>query len=389
LTALRDDGDMAEGPFGDIPLFREIQKILSSSEGPINLEIARQVAGAIAAQAGPEASLDASAERAFDEATHAAEAVVSGYVRLPRLEPVRTKAVGRTWWAETTLEAWRWLLEHLAHRFTGELGRFGEGADHGANPLEVGLAQVAPLLVGIQTGTLLGHLSSEVLGRYDLPIPRQDDGQLFFVASNIDKVAKDYDFNVRAFRTWLAVHSVAGHLVMTSIPWTTRYLRSLLIDVVDAIEIDTADLERRFVDLQARGIEGLQEGTAASEALPIANTERHRKALDRLRAFVAIVDGYTTHAARAVMPQLERDGGRIDEGMGRYRASSSEGRQMLATILGISLDRSLESSGTTFCAAVVRLKDLASLNRLWDAPDNLPTIDEIKDPFVWMDRVLS
>jgi uncharacterized protein (DUF2342 family) len=37
---------------------------------------------------------------------------------------------------------------------------------------------------------------------------------------------------------------------------------------------------------------------------------------------------------------------------------------------------------------VVKLRGIASLNRIWEAPDNLPTLDEIKDPFAWMERVL-
>ncbi|HZA20057.1 MAG TPA: hypothetical protein VE889_04305, partial [Actinomycetota bacterium] len=40
---------MTQEPFGDIPLFREIQRLLQAGGGgPINLEIARQVATAVA-----------------------------------------------------------------------------------------------------------------------------------------------------------------------------------------------------------------------------------------------------------------------------------------------------------------------------------------------------
>lgn len=62
---------------------------------------------------------------------------------------------------------------------------------------------------------------------------------------------------------------------------------------------------------------------------------------------------------------------------------------MLSSLLGLSIDRPLESSGATFCAAVVKLKGLGALNRVWEAPDNLPTIAEIKDPFSWIERVLE
>ena len=36
-----------------------------------------------------------------------------------------------------------------------------------------------------------------------------------------------------------------------------------------------------------------------------------------------------------------------------------------------------------------QLEGLPALNRVWEAPDNLPTYAELKDPFVWIDRVLK
>ena len=62
---------------------------------------------------------------------------------------------------------------------------------------------------------------------------------------------------------------------------------------------------------------------------------------------------------------------------------------MLSSILGVSLDRQLETSGATFCKAIVELRGLNALNRVWEAPDNLPSPEEIKDPFQWMERVLD
>jgi uncharacterized protein (DUF2342 family) len=38
---------------------------------------------------------------------------------------------------------------------------------------------------------------------------------------------------------------------------------------------------------------------------------------------------------------------------------------------------------------VVKLKGIAALNKVWDAPDNLPSLDEIRDPFAWMERVID
>jgi uncharacterized protein (DUF2342 family) len=62
---------------------------------------------------------------------------------------------------------------------------------------------------------------------------------------------------------------------------------------------------------------------------------------------------------------------------------------MLSSILGVSLDRQLETSGATFCKAIAELRGLNALNQVWSAPDNLPSIAEVKDPFAWIERVLD
>ena len=393
---------MSQQPFGDIPLFRELQKLLSSGEGPINTEIARQVGGAVAAQAGAEPPVTQETSQSFGDAVRNAEVLLSGYTRLALDEPMRVEVVNRSWWIDTTLDAWKWLLDRLAERFTEELGKMGGelggmpgmpnddpgGAGDPGNPMAAAMGQVGPLLLGLQAGQLLGGLSTDTLTRYYFPIPRDDAGQLFFVLGNIDVVARDYGFDELTFRRWLATQEASRHLVVSSVPWLQRYERSLLTDLVDSIELDVGDLERRMMDLQTKGMEALSENSP-SDALPVVQSERHSRALDRVRAFTALFEGYGAHAAEAVMPQVVEGAARIDEGMARHRSSPSEGQAALSTILGISFDRALENKGETFCAAVVKMKGLAALNRVWDAPDNLPSSEEIRDPFQWMERVLE
>ena len=397
-SVLRDYGAMSQTPFGDIPLFRELQKLLSSSEGPINTEVARQVGGAVAAQSGAEPPITGEISQSFGDAVHRAEVLLSGYTRLTLDEPMSTEVTTRAWWVNSTLESWKWLLDRLAERFTGELSKMGgemggipdgeaeEGA--GGNPMGAAMGQVGPLLLGLQAGQLLGGLSTETLTRYYYPIPRDDSGQLFFVLANIDAVAREYGFEEVSFRKWLATQEASRHLILSSVLWLQRYARSLLIELVDSIELDVGDLERRMMDLQTRGMEALQENSP-SDALPVVPNDRHSRALGRVNAFTALFEGYASHAAKAVMTEVTENAARIDEGMARHRASPSEGQAALASILGISFDRALENKGETFCAAVVKLKGLGALNRVWEAPDNLPGPEEIMDPFQWMERVLE
>jgi putative hydrolase len=375
---------MTQEPFGDIPLFREIQKLLASGSGPVNLEIARQVALAVATQGVPDPPATPEGVAAWSDAVHECEGPLSGYTRLVPPEPVRARSVGVAWWVTSTLESWRWLFDHLGRRFSGELARLGGEGE--ANPLQGALGQVGPLLMGMQVGTLIGHLAGDSLARYDLPVPRDDDGHLFFVAPAVDRIGASYDFDPATWPRWLALHEVARHLIVAGVPWVHRYLKGLLTEVVEAIEIDVAGLERRLVELQTQGVESLQEGFGPADALPVLPTERHQRALRRVRAFLSLFEGYATHAVRAVAPQLVGETARIDEAMARRDAAPSQGRELLETLLGTSVDRAMEGAGATFCAAVTRLRGPLALNRVWEAPDNLPDVSEIKDPFAWMER---
>lgn len=381
-------GGMSE-PWGDIPLFREIQRILASSKGPVNLEMATQVGTALATQEG-DAVPDPARERALSDAVRASEQVLAGYTRLPVDEPATVKTFGRAEWTKATLGAWGWLFEHVAAKLSGGLGGpedpSGEEAPLG---IAAAMGQVAPLLVGIQVGTLVGRLATDVLGRYDHPIPRDDDGRLLFVDPNVARLAADYDLDADAFLRWLALGSAARHLVLGAAPWMTRYWRSLFVEVVDAMEIDVGELQTRMMDLQSQGPAALEEGLGAGAALPLVPTDRHQRALARLRSFIAAVEGYARHATGAVAETVVGPVTQIEEGVARHRLKGNEAEAMLKTILGVSFDRDLEAAGATFCAAVVKLKGIEALNRMWTAPDNLPSYEEIKDPFAWIERVLD
>ena len=376
-------------PFGDIPLFRELQRLLSSGGGPVNFEIAKQVAGAVASRGGYETSVDRQVERSLADDVRELELVMSGYTRLSLDEPLRTEVLTVPDWVSATLDAWKWLFERTAARFSDEMAKMGGEVEGAVNPMQTALGQITPLLMGIQVGNLVGHLATEALARYDLPIPRDDEGLLFLVAPNVNKVALDYGFEPAQLQRWLATRDVARHLTLSHAPWIQKYFKAVLGEVVDATEIDIEDLERRLMELQSLGMEGLQDAEGLDDSIPVVPTERHRRALARLHAFVALVEGYANHAAQAVGRSRGVDMKKVDEAMTRHRAAPSQGTSMLSNMLGIDMDRALEAAGRTFCAAIVELKGLTTLNRVWAAADNLPSLGEIKDPFLWIERVAT
>ena len=137
------------------------------------------------------------------------------------------------------------------------------------------------------------------------------------------------------------------------------------------------------MEMQTEGVESVRPGSM----LPLVQTDQHRVAHARLRSFITVVEGYASHASAQVGAQILPTWGRIDEAMTRRSATPSEGKSALLSLLGLSVDRALVSAGRTFCAAVIDRAGIGVLNKVWDAPDNLPSEAEIRDPFAWMERV--
>jgi putative hydrolase len=325
---------MTQEPFGDIPLFREIQRLLASGGGPVNKEIARQVAGAIVASAGADPSPLPQEKQKLAEVVHQAETLFSGYTRLSADEPLRPEPVTREWWVRTTLDAWSWMFEHLAKRFSGELGRLDAEGGEAAGGMQAAMAQIAPLLMGIQVGTLVGHLGKEIVGRYDVPIPRDDDGRLFVVVSNISSLANDYGIEGGQLTRWVAMHESARGIISKRVVWVDRFFRGLLTELINSIEIDVGALEQRLIELQSGGIEAVQEGLGegglGDGGLPVVASQRHQTALHRLQAMVAIFEGYANNACKQIAREIIDDAHRVDEIMARRAISPSEGATLLA-----------------------------------------------------------
>src|SRR5438445_13202824 len=100
----------------DAPLFRELQRVMASSSGPINWELARQVGVATALEEGPDPEPTDEDRRILDEAVRVAQLQVAGFtgVELPG-DIVHVQPVRRTAWCGASATCLRSLLETPLH----------------------------------------------------------------------------------------------------------------------------------------------------------------------------------------------------------------------------------------------------------------------------------
>jgi coenzyme F420 biosynthesis associated uncharacterized protein len=377
---------------GDVPLLREIQRVLLSSTGPVNWEMARQIGIAMASWGQDDPVPTEEDRRLLADTVRAAELAVADFTGLPApTDLAEVQAFRRSQWVEANARSLRELLEPLAAKVGRAVGEAqGEmsipaEAQGSANLMEVMMRQMMPLLLGAQVGSVLGYLGQRVLGQYDLAVPRPGGG-LYFVIPNIARFEKEWSLNPVDFRAWVALHEVT-HRYEFARPWVREHFLSLVRDLVEHAELDLSALEQRLEGLDLGNPDALQDAfEGVGNFLGHASDPEQRLRIARVQAFIAAAEGYGDHVMEALGRRMLSTYAQIEEALRRYR-EDRHGDQAIERLLGLEMKREQYRLGREFCARVAELTDEATLARVWESPESLPSMPELEEPTLWLARM--
>ena len=382
----------------------QMMRMLQST-GPVNWEVAAQVARVVALEGGEERPVDPSAADQLSELAHAAQALVVAETGLGETLGGPVRALTRTEWATLHLEALRPVLEALAttlgDALTEQLAEEGPGAfgaeagpeglpGAGDDPLAAfaGLFPLlAPLLLGVQSGSMVGYLAQHALGRYDLPLPASDAPTLCFVVENLDTFEDAWSLPRADLRFYVALHEVV-HAAQRSVPWVRERLVELATEYVSSYQLDADVLEARFGDLDPMNPESLQAlAERPDELLGAMQSERQREVLGRLRVFTSVLEGYADEVLGRIGRRLIPSYDQIHEAIQRHRIERGEAERFIEGLIGLKLERDDYERGAAFCRGVVERAGNEGLNRLWSGVQMVPTPPELEAPGLWLARI--
>ena len=379
------------GPLED--LLRNLARLLTS-QGPLNWEIARQLAQWTAAEGEPEDNPDPIARVRLEELLRVADLHVGEATGLATTATgglLSVAAVTPSDWALRTLEAWRPLLERLA----SSLGQPSSPADISELPSDDPMAKllgnlpqaVAPLLLGMQAGSMVGHLAIRAMGQYDLPVPRPPSDELLFVPTTIDRFATDWSLPVNDVRLWVCLHEITHHAVLSR-PHVRARLEELLTAYAGSFEPNGSALEDRLGGFDPTDLAALQETFSNPEVLlGELETTAQRELKVPLQALLAAIAGYVDHVMDVVGRRIIGAYGPLTEALRRRRLSEDEGTRFVGRLLGIELDGRVYERGAAFVRGVLERAGDDALSRLWHSERELPTPAEINAPGLWLARI--
>lgn len=344
----------------------------------IDWKLAERVAAA-AAGSGPAAMIGS---RDLPGAGSRSREAVLSYTGLTPLDEVPDAAwVTRREWALMNLESMRGLIEPLEQRVGESLSAGRAGAS---------LTAISGRVLALQLGGLLGLASKRVLGQYEFPLlGGERPARLVFVGQNLDAAAGELGGDPGDVLEWVALHEMTHAVHFSSAPWLRDHLgglaRSLIAET--PLRVSPADLlssARRFASTDPRLI--LAELRESDPVTLLAPAES-RETIASVQAMMAAVEGYAEHVMDAAASELGPKVEELRAGLERRRESRSALARALSWLLGFEMKLRQYRDGKHFADAVVAAEGIDGLNRAWDGPAELPTLDELGDPAGWTERL--
>jgi putative hydrolase len=368
-----DPDDLA----GKVPLFAELQKLLSGSGGPVNWDLARQLA----------ISALASEHRRVTEAdsTAAADALRLGDLWLDDATDLpsgitSTQAWSQVDWVEKTIGTWAAVCDPVASRVVAAMSSaLPPELAAQAGPMAPMMAQVGGLMFGAQLGQGLAALAGEVVSATDVGLPLGPPGTAALVSANVTAMAGELGRPVEEVRLFLALREAAHHRLFVHVPW----LRQQLIEAIDAygrgIKIDPEAISAALTDIDPANPESLQNALSGGLFEP-QNTEAQTVALKRLETLLALIEGWVDTVVMQSANARMNGAAAMAEAVRRRRATGGPAEQTFATLVGLELrPRRLHEAAAMWFAMTER-HGVAARDGLWNHPDLLPTADDLDHP---------
>ena len=399
---MEDDASAAEfsdNPFEKLPMFGDLAKALAG-QGPLNWDAARQFAalsansreGNSADLAITEGNVDPAVRIALGDLARIVELHVRDLTGLDTIFP-EVSPVGRGEWAQRALEAYRPLFTELAT----SLGRRPAATEVDGDDVDPLMAMMsnlsqmmAPAMMGMAVGSMVGRLAARTFGQYDLPIPRSDRA-LMLVPANIDQFALDWSLPIDEMRLWVLAQEMIGHTLF-GFERLSEQLSTLVRRHVGAFRPDASAVAEHLGSLDTADgdpMAAMQQLLSDPALLLGAVQSPEQIALaPQLDAAIAAVVGSVDYLVDGVSARVVGgDALRIAEAVRRRRFESSPDDLFVQRLLGLQLTQEQVQRGKTFTAGVVDRVGEQGLVSFFAGEQPLPTPAELAAPGLWIARL--
>ena len=264
--------------------------------------------------------------------------------------------------------------------------KLAEKMDGGPGP------RIGGKVAGAELGMMLGWMSTRVLGQYDLLVIEEenpdDQDIVYYVAPNVLALERRYAFPPQEFRLWLALHEVTHRAQFTGVPWMREHFLGLVESTMDSVDPDPQRVLaafQRLIEARRRGEDPLDQGGI----MALFASEEQLAVIQQVAGLMSLLEGHgdvtMDRAGAGLVPSAER----FSRVLRQRRQNASGFTKVFQRLAGLEAKLKQYAEGERFISRIEEHGGPEMLDRAWSAPENLPSIEEIRDPDLWIARVES
>jgi putative hydrolase len=382
---------------------RQFADMLSWRGGPVNWDLAKNVARHAIVAAGDPSVLDAQ-RREITEAVRLADLWLDEVTAFP--SGVRKiEAWSRSEWLEATFPVWAKFCDPIAAKGVeamsgmfnadpaqlGEdvpeelrqaLGAFGGGAGGlgGLGGLGAMMRQIGGAMIGSQTGTAVGELAREVIGSSDIGLPLGAEGTAALLPAGVAEFGQGLSVDAGEVRLFLALREAAHQRLFAHVPWLRAYLLGAVEQYASGITVDVARLQEAMPEVDITNPEALREALSGEGLFRPEDTPAQKAALSRLETALALVEGWVATVVAAAAQERLTHAAALAEAIRRRRATGGPAERTFATLVGLELRPRRLREATTIWQGLTEARGIEGRDALWAHPDLLPVADDLENP---------
>jgi putative hydrolase len=363
-------------------LFGQLQSMLQPYDGPLNWDVATDLARKTVAQS-PDPSPTSAQQNAVADAVQLADHWLDETTAFPS-GVTTTAAWSRAEWVVQTIDVWKVLVEPVARQSVGALGSaLPAEAQAQAGPILGILGRAIGALLANQVGSGLGTLAGEVLSVSDIGIPLGPAGRAALVPANVAAFAEGLDVPEQDVLLYLALREAAHQRLFAGVPWLRDHLLGAVTAYAEGIEVNVEGIQQR-VEEQMRGIdpanpEAMQQ-LLEGGMFELPDSPAQKAALERLEVTLALVEGWVDEVVGQATEGRMPNAGKLQEAVRRRRAAGGPAEQTFATLVGLELRPRRLRDASTLWGSLRTRQGIEARDGVWMHPDLLPTATDLDDP---------
>ena len=376
------------------PFFEQIAKAMSNA-GPVQWDMARQFAMMAATNSSTEPNVEPTSRIAVHQLAAVADLHVrdvTGLSTSDTTQPPVIDVVTRSTWVHHTVEAFKFYFSDFSGNSNSTIG--GENLDLESNGMDAMMSNLtkmmAPAMLGMSVGSMIGQLSLRTFGQYDLPLPREPKSQLLFVVRNSEEFAKDWSIKVEDMQMWLLIQELTFHALFR-IDFVRDAITNLVKQHVAGFNPNPNALGQRLTNIDVTNTDpaAMMQKLLGDPTLLLGDerSAKQQALAPKLDAIICAIICYVDHVVDTVANRILGNGAQISEAFRRRRVESSSQDQYVEQLFGIYLTDDQVDRGEKFIAGVIERQGETGLARLWAREGNLPTPNEIAAPGLWIERI--